>query len=313
MLLWRTGSAPAKEAAEVPAFTAIRSIGLRAEAGGRLTVTDLLPVASGRIWVADARAGVLEVYSQAGRRLTVLGRAATGLRRPVSLTGFHGRWIVALDGGRAALSILDERGRTLRRFLLPEVDRPRQVCNVDDRLLAVVGTGWGRGAGRLLHLYTPSGEHLESLHGEPSWGRARVWGRGRAYATVLDGRVCVGDTRTDSFAIYDLDNRGVLSFTSVAARLAARLGRDSDFTADLRGLFATTRGPLIALYLRSRHASPFLYDAYAPDGRPLALGWESRERIVGIEGPLFYSVRRTSRSCARLRVWKLRYGGPGTS
>lgn len=299
--------APGSVATEgVPAFWAIRSIGLRAEAGRRLAVSDLLPVASGRIWIADARAGAVEVYSQQGQRLAVLGCGVTGLRRPVSLTGFHGRWIAALDGGRAALSILDERGRALRRFLLPEVDRPRQLCNVEDRLLAVIGTGWGRGAGRLLHLYTPAGEHVESLHGEPRWVRGRR--QGRPYAVALDGRLCVGDTRTESFVVYDLGG-GVRSFPNLSARLARRLDGGGGFAGTLRGLFAAPFGSLIALYTGGREAGRFVYDAYAPDGTPLALGLESRERLVGIEGWLFYSLCRTDRCSARLRVWKLKLPG----
>ena len=283
------------------AFTSIRAIPLRATARERLTVSDLLPVASGRYWVADARAAVLKIYSQQGDLVRTLGRGATGIRRPVSLTSFHGRWIAALDGRLPAIVILDERGRPLRRFPLPEVDRPLQICNVGDRLLAVVGSGWGRGSGRLVHLYSPAGDHVESLFGAPRHGS------GRAYVAAAGIAVYLGHSASESFAIYDLEARAILSFPSLAARIARSVGRDAGFAGDLRGLFATACGPLLAVYTADSGPRRYLYDLYSLEGEPIALGLPSRERVVGVEGPLFYSVRATADGALTLNVWKLSY------
>ena len=148
-------------------FTSLLTIPLQAPKNECLTVSDLLPTASGRFWVVDAKAEVLKVYSQEGRQLRSLAQRATGLRRPVGLASLHSRWIAALDGHLPAIVIMDEAGRVLRRFPLPELDRPVQVCNLGDRLLAVVGTGWGPGSGRLVHLYSKTGDYIESLFGEP--------------------------------------------------------------------------------------------------------------------------------------------------
>ena len=247
---------------------------------------------------------MLLVYSQEGQLLRVLNRSSTGLRRPVSLTSFHGRWVAALDGGRPAVVILDDRGRTLRRFPLPELDRPLQVCNVADRLLAVVGAGWGRGSGRLIHLYSPAGEHAESLYGEPRSGA------GRAYAAVAGQSVYLGHTATDSFAIYDLQASVVSSFPCRAASVVREEGRDVKISRPLRGLFATACGPLIAAFTGGRTAG-YHYDLYDLDGSPIARGLESPERIIGVEGPIFYSVRTSADGAATLRVWKLGYSEGG--
>jgi len=288
-------------------FTAIRTVGLGAGRGGPLTVSDVLPSSTGHIWVADARAGALKIYSQSGQLLKTIGRGATGLRRPVSLAAFHGRWIAVLDGGLPAIVILDERCRAVRRFPLPEVDRPLQICSVADRSLAVVGKGWGRSSGRLIHLYTPAGDHLESLFGEPRSGA------GRAFAAVTGRTVYLGHTVTDSFASYDVEARAFLSFPNLAARVASHVGGAAGFAASLRGLFATRSGSLIAVYTNGGAAAgEYLYDLYSPNGAPLALGHSSPERVVGVEGPLFYTTRSAAAGVT-LRVWKLRYSESATS
>ncbi len=288
------------------AFRSIGSIRLRAGRGERLTVSDLMPAASGRYWVADAMASVLKVYSQQGQRIRTLSREATGLRQPVSLAPLHVRWVAVVDR-LPAVSILDESGRLLRRFPLPELDRPLQICNLGDRWLAVVGSGWGRGSGKLVHLYTPAGEHVESLFGEP---RA-MWSPGRAYAAAIGKKLYVGHADTDSFAVLDIEGSSVLSFASLTARIARRLGPAAGFAGTLRGLFATACGPLIAVYTERVRARRYLYDMYSLDGAPLALGVQVDERVVGVEGALFYSVRPARAGGVVLRIWRAKYRGNG--
>ncbi len=294
---------PTVEFAFGAVFTSIRVIPLRAGRGESLAVTDLLPCATGRLWIADAPARALKIYSQQGWRLRTLDRDDTGLRRPVSLTSLHGRWVAALDGLLPAIVILDESGRPLRRFPLPELDRPVQVCGLGERRLAVAGSGWGRGAGKLVHIYTTHGDHVESLLGEPRDARPGD----RVHLSAIGDLLYIGHSRTDSFAIHDLEGHAVFSFPSVTARIAERLGRDIGFAGALRGLFATACGPLLAVYSRwSAGRRDYLYDLYGLDGTPIALGTPSGERVLGVEGSLYYSVRRApGGGDATLRIWRL--------
>jgi hypothetical protein len=282
-------------------FTPLLSIPLQADTGERLTVSDLLPSASGRFWVADAKAGMLRVYSPEGRQFGTLSRSKTGLRRPVSLASLHGRWIAVLDGHLPAIAILDEAGRVVRRFPLPELDRPLQVCNLGDRRLAVVGTGWQKSDGRLVHLYTTDGEYIESLFGQPRDDEAA----GRAFVAAAGSAMYLGHNRTDSFSIYDIEARAVVAFANQNS--VVQESREGYGGADVRlcGLFAASCGPLIAQFALDSDDEGYLYDLYSLDGTPIALGLHSPERVVGVEGPLFYSVRTSRRGDNELRVWKL--------
>jgi len=291
---WAARAGPRVEFEFGAAFTSVRAIPLRTGRGDRLCVTDLLAAESGRLWIADAAARALKIYSPQGWRLQALDREATGLRRPVSLTSLYGRWVVALDGLLPAIAILDESGRSVRRFRLHEVDRPVQVCSLSDRRLAVLGSGWGRGAGKLVHLYSTGGEYIESFFSEPRGSRPQ----GRAFAATLGEMLYLAHTGTDSFVVYDLEADAVLSFASVAGRAVGTL----------RGLFATRCGPLLALYAGGDGG--YLYDIYGLDGAPIALGVLSGERVVGVEGPFFYSVHGSPGGDPTLRVWKLKFDVP---
>lgn len=282
-------------------FTSLLTIPLQAPKDESLTVSDFLPTASGRFWVVDAKAAALKIYSQEGRQLRSLAQRATGLRRPVGLVSLHGRWIAALDGHLPAIVIMDEAGRVLRRFPLPELDRPIQVCNLGDRLLAVVGTGWGPGSGRLVHLYSRSGDYIESLFGEP---RSKATS-GRAYLAAAGSAMYMGHDRTDSFAIYDVEARGVVAFSNLNPSVSDSRGRYHG-GAVLTGLFAASCGPLIAQYAPVS-GGEYRYDLYSLDGTPMALGLHSPERVVGVEGPLFYSVRTMEDGSNELQVWKMSF------
>jgi hypothetical protein len=286
-------------------FTSIRTIPLQAPPDSVLKVADLLPTSSGRLWITDVRGSAVQVYSQEGRRLGTLDRELTGLRRPVSLAALHGRWVAVLDGYTPRVAILDDLGGVIRRFPLPEVDRPAQICNLGDRVLAVVGSGWGPGSGKLVHLYNLWGEYLESLLGEPRGGL----GHSRPFAAAAGHAVYLSHNRSDSFAIYDVKARDVLAFPNQGAGRGPRLVRESGLRGDLSGLFATSCGPLLAVYALGSDETNYLYDAYALSGTPIALGLHARERVVGVEGPFFYSVASLSEGGVRLRVWKLKVTG----
>jgi hypothetical protein len=301
------GAEPTVEFPFGAVFTSLLTIPLQVEPGESLVVSDFLATTSGRLWVADETACLLKIYAHDGRRLGSLARFDTGLRRPVSLTSLHERWVAVLDGYVPAVAILDEAGRLARRFPLPEVDRPLQILNLGDRRLAVVGSGWGPGVGHLVHLYTPSGEYIESLFGEPRAGQDL----GRAFVAGAGSAVYIGHSQTDSFAVYDVEARGVVSFSSLKTPPGTQESGGRYSSLQLRGLFATACGPLIAQYVDDRNAPEYLYDLYGLDGAPIALGLRSEERVVGVEGPLFYSVRTSRDGAALVRVWKLKYAESG--
>ncbi len=301
------GTGPTVEFPFGAVFTSLLTIPLQVEPGESLVVSDFLATTSGRLWVTDETACLLKIFAHDGRRVGSLARYDTGLRRPVSLTSLHERWVAVLDGYVPAIAVLDEGGRVARRFPLPEVDRPLQILNLDDRRLAVVGSGWGPGVGHLVHLYTPGGDYIESLFGEPKSGQPL----GRAYVAGAGSAVYIGHSQTDSFAVYDVEARGVVSFSSLKAPPGTQEGGDPYSSLQLRGLFATACGPLIAQYVDQMDAPDYLYDLYGLDGSPIALGLRSEERVVGVEGSLFYSVRMDGEGAALVRVWKLRYRESG--
>lgn len=296
---------PTVEFAFGAVFTSIRTIPLRAGRAEGLDVSALLHAGSGRFWVADARAAALKIYSEQGWRLRTLGREATGIRRPVSLTPLHGRWIAALDGSVPGVVVLDESGRALSRFPLPELDCPVQICSLGDRRLVVVGSGFGPGAGKLVHIYTAGGAHIESLFGEPRDER----GAGRAFVAAAGATLYLGHSRCDSFWIYDVEAHSVVAFPSLTARLARRLGSEAGFEWTLCGLFATACGALLAAYTRGSAAREYLYDVYALDGTSVALGLHAAQRVVGVEGPFFYAVSGEPGAGTTVSVWKLESAG----
>lgn len=279
------------------AFSAIRAIEIGGNDGRGLAIRDLLPDGAGRFWIVADSPPALRIYSQEGRCLRRLETRSSYVHVPAGLTALHGRWIAVLDGKLPAIVILDERGRPVRRFALPELDRPLQLCNLGDRLLAVAGTGWGRARRRMVHLYSLAGEYRESLFGEPHDGR-------RPYVAAAGSRLYLG--HGDSFSVYDVEARSVLSFPRHGQAVSERGTGAPERAADevLAGLFATRCGALLAVY-GTGPGDSFSYDLFGLDGTPLAVGLRMPERVVGVEGPLFYSVRRGD-SGPTLRVWKLR-------
>ena len=159
------------------------------------------------------------------------------------------------------------------------------------------------GCQRIVHVGRPI---VESLLGEPRDARPGD----RVYLSAVGELLYIGHSRTDSFAIYELEGHAVLSFPSDTARIAERLGRDIGFAGALRGLFATACGPLLAVYSRgSAGGRDYLYDRYGLDGSPIALGTPSREHVLGVEGSLYYSVRRAPGGDVTLRIWRLSRAG----
>ena len=305
------GTEPMLEFSFGAAFTSIRTIPLQVPNGERLKIADLLPTASGRMWIVDAETRALQIYSQDGQRLGTLNRDTTGLRRPVSLSAVHVRWVAVLDGYTPRVAILTDAGRVVQRFPLPEVDRPVQICNLGDRMLAVVGSGWGPGSGKLVHLYNLAGEHLESFFGEPRGGTSP----GRPFAASAGTSVYLFHSRSHSFSIYDVKARDILAFPCLAGRETGRLGRAVGGEGAgagggaLVGLFATACGPLLAAYELRSPEIEYAYDLYALSGTTIAAGLHARDRVVGVEGPFFYAVRSAADGGAELRVWKMKFNG----
>lgn len=298
------------------AFTPVRTLSLEAPDRGSGRVADLMATRAGGFWVADPEIGALRVHAPDGTLVRALGREDTSLSRPVSLTGLHGHWIVALDGRKPRLAVLDEAGRLQRRFPLPEVDRPVQVCNLGDRWLAVAGDGWRAGAGKLIHLYTPFGDHEDSLFAVPMGRR----GGGRAYVASYGTSIYLAHTRSEVVSIYDILSRTVIAFPtwaeeedaiSSSGSLPRRAGGGRG--GELAGLFATRCGEALTMYRTEGSDGGFVYDLHALNGRPVARGLWAEERVVGLEGPFFYSVAASMGSVQRgsvpLRIWKLSYPG----
>lgn len=290
-------------------FTSLLTIPLQVESDVPLVVSDFLATTNGRLWVADGTACLLKIFAHDGRRAGTLTRYDTGLRRPVSLTALHERWVAVLDGYLPSVAILDESGRLTRRFPLPELDRPVQVLNLGDRRLAVVGSGWGPGAGHLVHLYTPSGDYVESFFGEPRGGQRF----GRVYVAGTGSSLYIGHSRTDSFAVYDVEARAVISFSSVNRLASQSESPDPCPSSGLKGLFAAACGPLIAQYVGDGEEREYSYDLYGLDGSPIALDVRSGERVVGVEGSLYYSLSENGGGAALIRVWKLKVAENGLS
>lgn len=282
------------------AFASIRAVRIRDRDGDApIRVHELLPDDSGRFWIVNDERSSIRIFSQQGRCLRVLEAVGTRVRTPTSLAHVHERWIAVLDGKLPAVAVLDERGETVRRFALPELDNPLQLRNLGDRLLAITGSGWGRGHGYLVHLYTLAGEYQESLFAEPHDAR-------RVYVATAGSRLYFGQRGGDSFSIYDVEARSILSFPSHASDAHdQRPEVDGPLNGDrLTGLFATRCGILLAVY-REERSSAFVYDVYGLDGSTLATRLRMPERVVGVEGPLFYSVRRDDEGLI-LHVWKLK-------
>lgn len=279
------------------AFTPIRSVRIREPQGERLDIGALFPDSAGRFWVANQGSKTLGIYSQQGHRLRALDSRTTRVRAPVSMTGLHQRWIAVLDGQLPAIVIMDERGRPVRRFALPELDQPVQLCNLRDRYMAVMGTGWGRGRGRIVHLYTLDGEYQESLFDEPHGGRS-------ACVAAAGSALYVSHGGGESFSIYDVEARSVLSFPGHAPTGEEGDGSPRGTACELLDLFATRCGALLAVHRDDQERS-YMYDLYGLDGVIIAARFHSPERVVGVEGPLFYSVQRGEAGLT-LRVWKLK-------
>ena len=316
----RTGSDGSGKPAPVrfafgAAFRPVRALSLQAPDRGSGRVADLMATSMGEFWVADPEAGALRVHAPDGTLIRILGREDTSLSRPVSLTGLHGRWIVALDGRKPRLAVLDEAGRLQRRFPLPEVDRPVQVCNLADRWLVVAGDGWRAGAGKLIHVYTLFGDHVESLFSVPNTGRAH----GRAYIAAYGTSIYLAHTRSEVVSIYDTLARTVIAFPASGdgdgPGGAGEPGAAADgrVTCDeLAGLFATRCGEALTMYRAGGPDGGYVYDLNGLGGHPVARGLWTRERVVALEGPFFYSVAAATGSAGRvtgmsLRVWKLAY------
>ena len=279
------------------AFTSIRSVRIREPQRERLDIGALLPDSAGRFWVAGPASRTLGIYSQQGYRVRTLDSRTTRVRAPVSLTGLHQRWVAVLDGQLPAVVIMDERGRPVRRFALPELDQPMRLCNLGDRYMAVMGTGWGRGRGRILHLYTLDGEYQESLFDEPHGARS-------VCVAAAGCSLYVSHGGGESFSIYDVEARSVLSFPGHAATGERGDRSPRGGGCELLDLFATRCGALLAVHRDAREGS-FVYDLYGLDGVIITARLRSPERVVGVEGPLFYSVRRRETGLT-LRVWKLK-------
>jgi hypothetical protein len=141
-------------------------------------------------------------------------------------------------------------------------------------------------------VYTASGDHVESLFAIPRGHRGPA---GRPHIATWQDAIYLAHTETDSVAIYDESARTMLSFPTAAEDASGRLA----------GLFATRCGEVLTMW-RAPNGGGYLYDLHALSGHAIARGLAVPDRIVGLEGPFFYSVEESGAEL-RLRVWKLRY------
>lgn len=304
----RDGSAHAGLEGELAAaFAHVRSVELEQRPGARvLDLAEAVHTASGHFWLVDRGAHDVKIYAPTGRVLHVLrgGGRLADLVAPLSLAPVHGSWIAVLDAGAGRIAFYDERARRHGGFDLPQVEDPLQVRNLGDRHLAVVGSGSGRQADRLVHLYRLDGRHTESVFtishravrempvsGASEGARGPDPLRRSAPAPLAPQSAAVGHSILVAYApaqsvvVYDFATRMVRSIP-----LEPASGPDRGRT--LSGLFPAPQGSVVVMYDAQDPSAPapYAYDLYDREGELLVKDARTQKRLIGVEGSLFYSI-----------------------
>jgi hypothetical protein len=295
------------------AFVHLRSITLQGRAGARLRdPSDVAGTPPGHYWIVDAAAADVKVFGPEGRLRHVLrgGPGAVALCGPASVTAFHGSWVAVLDAGAGRVALYDGRARRLGGFDLLHVEEPLQIRNLGDRWLAVLGRGSGRAAGRWVHLYRPDGRHEESFFSLGARGRAGHGGDGPAAAhnaappnvqsAAAGQALWIAYEPGGAAVVYDLTHRLVHCFPLEPAP-------PGEIT--LCGLFPAPGGRVIVMRGDAAPRRRFLYQLYTAAGELVMGDLRSPQRLVGVEGRLFYAIEPAEADDGlRLRICRLREG-----
>lgn len=302
------------------AFVHVRTVTLERRAGAPiLDVGEVASADHGDVWVVDRAARDVKIFAPDGRLRHVLrGRSRLAdLCSPVSLAPFHGSWMAILDAGVGRVHFYDVRARRQGGFDLPQVEQPVQLRSLADGRLAVVGRG-GDGNGRWVHLYRPDGRHAESVFRVPAQRvRERVRAPGAPGTPATDGAAAPATDAVPhsavagrslwlaygpaaSVVLYDFATRLVHSFPLEAGVRPAN-------AASVCGVFAAHGGRVIVMYQTADAEARYAYDLYTAAGEPVLANVRSPQRLVGVEGKLFYSMDAADGDDAwRLRVCRLR-------
>ncbi|MBI4513794.1 MAG: hypothetical protein HY702_06750 [Gemmatimonadetes bacterium] len=288
-------------AAHEAAFVHVRSVHLEQRAGARLLdPTEVVGTSSGHFWLVDRGARDVKIYAPTGRIAHVLrgGSRLADLCAPVSIAPVHGSWIAVLDAGAGRVALYDERARRHGGFDLPQVEDPLQIRSLGDRHLAVVGRGGAREADRLVHLYRLDGRHTESVFtishravretpGGPPASRSHAGQRHVAAARPAPQSAAAGHSILVAYAparsvvVYDFGTRMVRSIP---------LEPEPGHGRVLSGLFPVPEGSVVVMYDTQDSSARYAYDVYDRDGELVAGHVRSPQRLVGVEGRLFYSI-----------------------
>lgn len=283
------------------AFVPVRSVALEERPGARVrSAEEATHTASGHFWLVDREGGAggaggnVKIYAPEGRLCHVLRGGARGadLCDPVSATTVHGSWVAVLDAGAGRVSLYDARARRQGGFDVPQVDEPRQIRNLGDQHLAVVGRGGGDRSRRLVHLYRLDGRYSESVFAAAHRGVREARGFASASQDVhacpvahsaATGRcLLVAYGPTESVTQYDFETRLVHSFP---CNQDAR--RDG---SALCGLFAAASARVVVMYRAPGAVPRYEYALYTLAGELILGNVHSPQRLVGVEGRLFYSI-----------------------
>lgn len=311
-----TGERSPAEHGFAAAFVRVRSVTLEQRAGGRvLAVGELVSTPSGHFWLVDPRAGDVKIYGLGGRLLHVLrgGSRLADLCAPVSLAHVHGSWVAVLDAGAGRVVLYDGRARRQGGFDLPQVEAPFQLRNLGDEHLAVVGPGGGRRPDRLVHLYRFDGRYAESVFSvsrravretrdtasrDPTFEPPHA----TAQSAAVGRSILLAYAPARSVTRYDFATRMVHSFP---------LDPGADSTggaAALHGLFAGPGGRVVVMQRTWEPVERYVYALYDASGEVVLGNVHSSQRVVGVEGRLFYSIRTSQADGGfTLQICRLRH------
>lgn len=294
------------------AFIHLRTIALERRSGAPiLDVGEVAGTDRGDIWIVDRRAQDVKIFAPDGRLRHVLrGRSRlTELCAPVGLSPFHGSWMAVLDAGVGRVHYYDVRGRRQGGFDLPQVEEPRQIRSLGDDGFGVIGRG-GDGRERWVHLFRPDGRHAESVFAAPSrfvreslssLDRRPVRAEDAVPHAAAAGRsLWLAYEPSATVVWYDFSTRLVHSFP-------LDTGLRPPGSATVCGLFAAHGGRVIVMHRTSEAEERYAYDLYTAAGEPVITNVRSTQRLVGVEGRLFFSLDplHPEEDC-RLRVCRLR-------
>jgi hypothetical protein len=302
------------------AFAPVRRVRLESRPGGRIPAAgEIAGTASGHFWWVDPAGCDVKIYGPDGRLGHVLrgGGGLADLCAPASVTAFHGSWVAVLDAGLGRVQLYDARARRQGGFDLPHLDEPRQIRNLGDRHLAIIGPGSGRAADRWVHLYRPDGRHIESVFAFSRRQRsvlapAAPPAPAPPGAPVGPEAAPNGDALQSAAAGASLwlayGPHGAVVLYDFSSRLVHSFALEPEARGEPPcGVFATSAERAVVMY-REPETGRYAYDLYAPTGERILGPVRSAQRLVGVEGPLFYSIDsgKERESDATLRICRLR-------